>query len=158
MLLETTKRSWMCSQMKWCVIPYSTRMSAQFLSPKKMKNRLSFLLTWRVFNPAILQPYSSFMFFFFNILLGRYCVAFDPLDGSSNIDCNVATGTIFSVWDRVCMIFVIVINTLSWLSSNECFSKQLVKPLSLTFWDQDARYNIAWWLLLIASYFIYSLF
>ena len=32
---------------------------------------------------------------------GKYCVAFDPLDGSSNIDCNVSTGTIFSVWERV---------------------------------------------------------
>jgi len=27
-------------------------------------------------------------------------VAFDPLDGSSNIDCNVSTGTIFSVWEK----------------------------------------------------------
>lgn len=33
--------------------------------------------------------------------LGKYCVAFDPLDGSSNIDCNVSTGTIFAVWARV---------------------------------------------------------
>jgi fructose-1,6-bisphosphatase I len=33
-------------------------------------------------------------------LAGRYCVAFDPLDGSSNIDCNVSTGTIFSVWEK----------------------------------------------------------
>ena len=32
-------------------------------------------------------------------LRGKYCVAFDPLDGSSNIDCNVSTGTIFSVWE-----------------------------------------------------------
>merc|ERR1719183_1377208 len=31
---------------------------------------------------------------------GKYCVAFDPLDGSSNIDCNVSTGTIFSVYER----------------------------------------------------------
>ena len=31
---------------------------------------------------------------------GRFCVAFDPLDGSSNIDCNVSTGTIFSVWEK----------------------------------------------------------
>ena len=31
---------------------------------------------------------------------GKYCVAFDPLDGSSNIDCNVSTGTIFSVYAR----------------------------------------------------------
>jgi len=32
---------------------------------------------------------------------GPFCVAFDPLDGSSNIDCNVSTGTIFSVWRKV---------------------------------------------------------
>lgn len=32
---------------------------------------------------------------------GRLCVAFDPLDGSSNIDCNVSTGTIFGVWEKV---------------------------------------------------------
>jgi fructose-1,6-bisphosphatase I len=28
-------------------------------------------------------------------------VAFDPLDGSSNIDCNVSTGTIFAVYERI---------------------------------------------------------
>ena len=28
-------------------------------------------------------------------------MAFDPLDGSSNIDCNVSTGTIFAVYERV---------------------------------------------------------
>lgn len=33
-------------------------------------------------------------------LAGNFCVAFDPLDGSSNIDCNVSTGTIFSVWKK----------------------------------------------------------
>merc|ERR1719382_1988564 len=31
---------------------------------------------------------------------GPFCVAFDPLDGSSNIDCNVSVGTIFSVYRR----------------------------------------------------------
>lgn len=31
------------------------------------------------------------------ILRGGYIVAFDPLDGSSNIDCNVCVGTIFIV-------------------------------------------------------------
>lgn len=31
---------------------------------------------------------------------GKFCVAFDPLDGSSNIDCNVSVGTIFSVYQR----------------------------------------------------------
>lgn len=46
------------------------------------------------------------VFFFFSVLLlftptGKYCVAFDPLDGSSNIDCNVSTGTIFAVYDKM---------------------------------------------------------
>lgn len=31
---------------------------------------------------------------------GKYALAFDPLDGSSNIDCNVSVGTIFSIWRR----------------------------------------------------------
>lgn len=31
---------------------------------------------------------------------GRFCVAFDPLDGSSNVDCNVSTGTIFSIFEK----------------------------------------------------------
>jgi len=31
---------------------------------------------------------------------GSLCCAFDPLDGSSNIDCNVSTGTIFSVFKK----------------------------------------------------------
>lgn len=32
---------------------------------------------------------------------GKYAVAFDPLDGSSNVDVNVSTGTIFSIYERV---------------------------------------------------------
>ncbi|GLJ54767.1 hypothetical protein SUGI_1176410 [Cryptomeria japonica] len=31
-------------------------------------------------------------------LRGKYCVVFDPLDGSSNIDCGVSIGTIFGVY------------------------------------------------------------
>jgi len=31
---------------------------------------------------------------------GPYTVAFDPLDGSSNIDCNGPVGTIFGIWDN----------------------------------------------------------
>jgi fructose-1,6-bisphosphatase I len=30
--------------------------------------------------------------------IGKYFVAFDPLDGSSNIDANVSIGTIFGIW------------------------------------------------------------
>lgn len=34
---------------------------------------------------------------------GRYVVAFDPLDGSSNIDCLVSIGSIFGIWKKVTM-------------------------------------------------------
>ncbi len=33
--------------------------------------------------------------------MGRYVVAMDPLDGSSNIEANVSIGTIFSIYKRV---------------------------------------------------------
>ena len=33
---------------------------------------------------------------------GKYVVAFDPLDGSSNIDCLVSIGSIFGIWRKVC--------------------------------------------------------
>lgn len=32
---------------------------------------------------------------------GKYCVVFDPLDGSSNIDAGVNIGTIFGIWHTV---------------------------------------------------------
>ena len=32
---------------------------------------------------------------------GKYIMAMDPLDGSSNIDVNVAVGTIFSIYRRL---------------------------------------------------------
>merc|ERR1719433_1674237 len=40
--------------------------------------------------PLIIEPEKA----------GPFCVAFDPLDGSSNIDCNVSVGSIFSVYRR----------------------------------------------------------
>lgn len=36
---------------------------------------------------------------------GKYCVVFDPLDGSSNIDCGVSIGTIFGIYKVVSVIF-----------------------------------------------------
>lgn len=33
-------------------------------------------------------------------LRGKYCVVFDPLDGSSNIDCNVSVGSIFGIYKK----------------------------------------------------------
>lgn len=37
-------------------------------------------------------------------LKGKYCVVFDPLDGSSNIDCGVSVGTIFGIYHIVCLL------------------------------------------------------
>lgn len=31
---------------------------------------------------------------------GKYVVSFDPLDGSSNIDCLVSIGSIFGIWKK----------------------------------------------------------
>ncbi len=36
---------------------------------------------------------------------GKYCVVFDPLDGSSNIDAGVNIGTIFGIYKIVCSTF-----------------------------------------------------
>ena len=34
-----------------------------------------------------------------NMILEKYMVCFDPLDGSSNIDSNITVGTIFAIYD-----------------------------------------------------------
>jgi fructose-1,6-bisphosphatase I len=39
---------------------------------------------------------------------GKYCVVFDPLDGSSNIDAGVNIGTIFGVYKIVCTFHLLM--------------------------------------------------
>lgn len=48
-------------------------------------------------------------------LRGTLCCAFDPLDGSSNIDCNVSTGTIFSVFKKTSEVAPLFFFTFSFL-------------------------------------------
>jgi len=48
------------------------------------------LLSEEVDNPILVQKEHK----------GSYLVAFDPLDGSSNIDCNAPVGTIFSIYEN----------------------------------------------------------
>lgn len=43
----------------------------------------------------------------------KYSITFDPLDGSSNIDCNCCIGTIFSIYDN--------------LNSNESYEKKVLR-------------------------------
>ncbi len=47
---------------------------------------------------------------------GKYCVVFDPLDGSSNIDAGVNIGTIFGIY-QIVSVCVLVIDTLFHSSS-----------------------------------------
>ena len=42
---------------------------------------------------------------------GRYCVVFDPLDGSSNIDAGVNIGTIFGVYRIVSSVLCTVLKS-----------------------------------------------
>lgn len=44
---------------------------------------------------------------------GRYCVVFDPLDGSSNIDAGVNIGTIFGIYRVVSRI-------ITWSGTTDC--------------------------------------
>lgn len=39
---------------------------------------------------------------------GKYIVAFDPLDGSSNIDCLVSIGSIWGIWRKVHVAAIIL--------------------------------------------------
>lgn len=41
---------------------------------------------------------------------GKYCVVFDPLDGSSNIDCGVSIGTIFGIYKVVSPLILIALS------------------------------------------------
>jgi fructose-1,6-bisphosphatase I len=43
---------------------------------------------------------------------GKYCVVFDPLDGSSNIDCGVSIGTIFGIYKIVLVFYLRFIVTI----------------------------------------------
>lgn len=42
---------------------------------------------------------------------GKYVVAFDPLDGSSNIDCLVSIGSIFGIWRKVNPYYILYLVT-----------------------------------------------
>jgi fructose-1,6-bisphosphatase I len=45
---------------------------------------------------------------------GKYCVVFDPLDGSSNIDAGVNIGTIFGIYRVVGFILPLPRKIISW--------------------------------------------
>ncbi|GCC24912.1 hypothetical protein chiPu_0003315 [Chiloscyllium punctatum] len=67
---------------------------------------------------------------------GKYIVCFDPLDGSSNIDCLVSIGTIFSIYKKAIGEFVLVNKNVTMkkkgniYSINEGYAKYFDTPVS----------------------------
>ena len=61
-----------------------------FINALTYSRELSVLVSEELEEPLIVE----------DALQGQYCVVTDPLDGSSNIDCNVSTGTIFGIYKR----------------------------------------------------------
>jgi len=58
---------------------------------------------------------------------GKYCVVFDPLDGSSNIDAGVNIGTIFGIYH------IVSINPDLTSFSNPCYLAFLIVGLATWF-------------------------
>jgi len=58
-----------------------------FVSALKWSTKATVLVSEEVEDPIILDGPSC-----------KYCVVFDPLDGSSNIDCNISVGSIFGIY------------------------------------------------------------
>ena len=52
-------------------------------------------LDFCLINYVLLEPVLYFR------LQGKYIICFDPLDGSSNIDCLASIGTIFAIYRKV---------------------------------------------------------
>lgn len=107
-------------------------------------------------------------YIFFNC---RYCVVFDPLDGSSNIDCGVSIGTVcfssqtyaMAIWLVHCCIYLEMlkiticknypdITVINWMFSLLCRSlgficwKMVLSQLLIMFCNQGR----IWWQLVIA--------
>lgn len=59
------------------------------------------LLVWKWEDAHPYQIYNSFHSQVEERRRGNYIVTFDPLDGSSNIDCLVSIGTIFGIYKKV---------------------------------------------------------
>jgi len=61
-----------------------------FINALKFSKQLSVMVSEENEEPIIVDEKES----------GQYCIAFDPLDGSSNIDCNISTGTIYGIYKK----------------------------------------------------------
>lgn len=62
-----------------------------FINTLRFSNKVSVLVSEEDEEPVVLTHNKD----------AKYAVVFDPLDGSSNIDCNVSVGSIFGIYKRV---------------------------------------------------------
>jgi hypothetical protein len=77
---------------------------------------------------------------------GKYCVVFDPLDGSSNIDAGVNIGTIFGIYKIVCVFPLLRLIIVHDEADHHLFQKYIYsgpipKARSKTCSDQAARWS-----------------
>jgi len=63
-----------------------------FMNSMQFSTKIAVMVSEEIEEPIIVEPPSD--------TGTHYCIAFDPLDGSSNIDCNVSTGTIFAIYEK----------------------------------------------------------
>lgn len=58
-------------------------------------------IIWCSGDSSLLKPKYWVKYFHVFFPKGKYVVCFDPLDGSSNIDCLASIGTIFAIYKKV---------------------------------------------------------
>ena len=71
---------------------------------------------------------------------GKYCVVFDPLDGSSNIDAGVNIGTIFGIYKVVCIRSLLLLKRLA-LMTRGILRGQILRALLRMCCVREARWS-----------------
>ena len=108
----------------WC--PRRTRRPSSWTQTRGYTSHL--YCTYRCISVQICVLMVTLIMLFVLNWQGKYIVCFDPLDGSSNIDCLVSIGTIFAIYKKVrkdhkCwkLIQNTFINIFAWISSEFMF-------------------------------------
>jgi hypothetical protein len=70
---------------------------------------------------------------------GKYCVVFDPLDGSSNIDAGVNIGTIFGIYQ---IVSVLILTLLAYCIQSAALRKRALKEQSKMSFDLEAKWSL----------------
>lgn len=90
-----------------CVLVSEEDEKAIIVEPEKQVHNICTMYTVQILQSCT----CCFCFDSNNFVLnwqGKYIVCFDPLDGSSNIDCLVSIGTIFAIYRKVVKVMMIL--------------------------------------------------